>query len=456
MLMFLVADPPFGSNVKVSNWDITTNMDQLEVSLAKSSLWIAAHWIDTDWSSFFSANDLAISSDGGVTWKFVWYLPPSDPVNCWIGDPSVASDPTNPNKFYVVGMIYCNPSNPKGEIYFCKNNGTRPDTVSDWTCGILPPNDSWAYFKDKPWIIALGGGNLLVNYTTDKYGNYEINIARSTNDGSTWSTIRLSDVVSTVAYFWKDGSTVYLSQNNFNNWPTIRIRVRKSTDNGATWTSLGDAVSFSPGSSTACPNFNRPAKIHNNITAQGNNIAVAFIKPNGSYCNVGVAYSTDGGLTWNNKYVAQASTDQVLPMITSSSPSNIYVMWQEKVGSSWATKWASSTNWGTTFSSPGRVSDHNYTFNQNPAGHDYNGFIYDGGNLYAIWANDYYGDDAGAVYYAKTVMSSTDEKPSSEHNLTDIKIYRVDGSLVKGDVDNLPKGVYFIKAKNKVYKRVVR
>jgi hypothetical protein len=43
--------------------------------------------------------------------------------------------------------------------------------------------------------------------------------------------------------------------------------------------------------------------------------------------------------------VAQSSTDQVLPMVASSPPSNLYVMWQEKVGSQWATKWAYSTNW---------------------------------------------------------------------------------------------------------------
>jgi len=28
---------------------------------------------------------------------------------------------------------------------------------------------------------------------------------------------------------------------------------------------------------------------------------------------------------------------------------------------------------GSSFSKPSRVSDHNYKFNQNPAGHDYNG-----------------------------------------------------------------------------------
>jgi hypothetical protein len=199
-----------------------------------------------------------------------------------------------------------------------------------------------------------------------------------------------------INYFYKDGSTVYLSQNNFNSLPTIAIRVRKSTDNGATWTSLGDAVSFNPGSSTSCPNFNRPAKIHNHITAQGSNIAVSFIKPNGSYCNVGIAYSTNGGSTFNGSDIAY-----------------LYVMWQEKVGSQWA----------TTFSTPGRVSDRNYNFNQNPAGHD----------LFAIWANDYYGDDAGAVYFTRTSYTSVEEMVKG--------IYTVDGKLVKGNLNELPREI---------------
>jgi hypothetical protein len=45
-MILLLADAPFGPNIKVSNWDITTGLDQLEVSMAKSPSWIAAHWID--------------------------------------------------------------------------------------------------------------------------------------------------------------------------------------------------------------------------------------------------------------------------------------------------------------------------------------------------------------------------------------------------------------------------
>ncbi len=46
--------------------------------------WIAAHWIDLDWTGWFSANDEVL------------------------GDPSVASEPSDPNKFYAIGMVYCN------------------------------------------------------------------------------------------------------------------------------------------------------------------------------------------------------------------------------------------------------------------------------------------------------------------------------------------------------------
>jgi len=109
MILVIILDAPFSANVKVSNWNVSTSKYQLEVSITKSSKWIVTSWIDTDWSSFFSANDLAVSSDGGSTWKFVTYFKPPDYQNCWIGDPYVAYEPSNLDKFYWVGMIYCNP-----------------------------------------------------------------------------------------------------------------------------------------------------------------------------------------------------------------------------------------------------------------------------------------------------------------------------------------------------------
>jgi hypothetical protein len=76
----------------------------------------------------------------------------------------------------------------------------------------------------------------------------------------------------------------------------------------------------------------------------------------------------------------------------------------------------------------------------NPAGHDYNGFIYDSGNLFAIWANDYYGDDAGALYFTRTSYTSVEEMVKVE-DLKDYRIYTVDGKLVKGNLNELPRGI---------------
>jgi hypothetical protein len=117
-------------------------------------------------------------------------------------------------------------------------------------------------------------------------------------------------------------------------------------------------------------------------------------------------------------------------MVTSSSPSNLYVMWQEKVGSQWATKWAYSTNWANTTPRGTITMD-----------------------LFAIWANDYYGDDAGAVYFTRTYSTSVDEMVKVE-DLKDYRIYTVDGKLVKGNLNELPRGVYFLKGGRRVVKVV--
>jgi len=69
----------------------------------------------------------------------------------WIGDPAIAIQPDNPNIIYFAGMVYCNPANLKGEVYFCRcTAGSNCTNSANWSCGFVGPNDNWAYFKDKP------------------------------------------------------------------------------------------------------------------------------------------------------------------------------------------------------------------------------------------------------------------------------------------------------------------
>ena len=108
-----------------------------------------------------------------------------------------------------------------------------------------------------------------------------------------------------------------------------------------------------------------------------------------------------------------------------------------------------STNWGSSFSTPSRVSDHNYKFNQNPARHDYNGLIIDNSGVYAIWANDYYRDDAGLVWFSKATSSiplaNLNENKTDYNNA---KIYSIDGKFLGNynSKTNLKPGIYIIKS----------
>ncbi len=46
-------------------------------------------------------------------------------------------------------------------------------------------NDNWQYFKDKPWLLAIGNNTVLVNFTTDKFtGLYNLVVYKSTDNGS--------------------------------------------------------------------------------------------------------------------------------------------------------------------------------------------------------------------------------------------------------------------------------
>lgn len=488
MVILLLGDAPFNANVKVSDWDISTGKDQTEVSMARSSRWLVASWINQDVSGYYSVNQLAVSRDNGYTWTQVAYYAPSDPSSCWIGDPSVASDPNNPDKFYWVGMVYCMVSSQvKGEVYFCTNTGS-PDNASNWSCSILPPNDSWAHFKDKPWIITRdNGGNteVLVVFTADGYGStslstYEMISVKSTDGGATWqSPVRVEPgAPSTVAYIYYDPSTgiVHMSDNCLYCYSSydVVIEYTKSTDFGNTWNYVTGVIGTVPsGGSATCPNYNRPAKITGSIAAAGSKIAMAATVDEsgsgGSACSIVIAYSTDGGGSWSG--VGDTSTQYILPFVATDGSNSIYVMAQARDGTSapWRTVMFYSNDWGGSWSGV-RVSDHDYYLNEDPAGHDYNVILYGDTYLFAIWGNDYYGDDAGAIYYATTApfvgyaeaLTSEDGKVKVLKGTVEVPrgsyVYNSSGRLIyvgEGKV-SLSPGIYFVKTAKGVRKVVVR
>ena len=418
MIVWLIlADLPFHENIKVSNWDISPDKDQAEVTMALSSRWVVASWINMDDPNYYAVNQLAVSSDYGYTWEQVTRIAATN-SSCWVGDPSLASDPNNPDKFYWAGMIWCQVNNSvRGEIYFCTNDGP-PNDSDNWSCRILPPNDNWNYFKDKPWLLTRnnnGTTEILIVFTAEGYGStslstYEMISIRSTDGGNTWEApVRVDPgYTSTVAYTFYDPSTgiVHMSKNCIGCYSgyDVAIEYYTSTNFGGNWTYKAGVIGTVPeGQASSCPHFDRPVKIGSSIAAIQQDILIAAITDSDTDggCDLMLAQSPDGGNTWNR--FLYASGDIIHPFIASNYSDSFYIMIQARNNSTQEWQTQMFINSGSSWYGIIRISDHNYPMNEYPAGHDYNTFLYMNGNLFAIWGDDYYNEDAGSIYYTTTI-----------------------------------------------------
>ncbi len=469
--MFILMDPPFNPELDLSARDVSSCTIDEEVAMAKEGNTVLVAYIYEE----YNANVLMMSFDGGNTWSSIGYGPSY--TGCWVGDPSVAIQPDNPNKIYFAGIEYCQGSggqnDVRGEVWFCTcSAGAGCSNASSWSCTYVGQNDYWTYFKDKEWLLALGGSTVLVNFTSNMYGDDNLFIYRTTDDGATWTGIAYINVPSTVGYWAKDGSTVYMSFNDFSNISSnyeIGMGFIYSTDGGNSF-NFGGEVTFSIAGSqtTSCPHDARPAKIHDHITASGGKVALAFTDDD---CLVNVA-------TWQGTTplgVQQVSpdmggTEQILPMLASYG-NYIYLMYQGRIGDygycgsspvgEWATGWLLSPDWGNTWSQPYRVSSRNYGFREDPSGHDYLGWVLDDGILYAAWGNDFYGEDGGHVLLAYSSPVELMEFSQGEipfavfvmpggvmvNSRERVEVFSTSGRLIS----TLPPGNGFVPLKSGVY-----
>ncbi len=470
LLIALLMDPPFASEMDMSGRDVATCQIDEEVTMAKGGNTILVSYISEE----YGYDILVMSFDGGNSWSSIAYGPSYS--GCWVGDPAVAVQPDNPNKIYFAGIEYCQGSggsdDVRGEVWFCTcSAGSGCASGSSWSCTYVGQNDSWAYFKDKEWLLAMGGSRVLVNFTSNMYGDNNLFIYETTDDGSTWNPIGYLNIPSTVGYWAKSGSNVYMSYNDFsdiNNW-NIGVGFIYSTDGGSTWNSGGEVFFSIAGSqTTACPHDARPAKIHDHITASGNKVAISFTDDD---CKANVARwqgTTPIGVSQISP--SAGGSEQILPMLASYG-NYIYAMWQGRTGDygscgsspvgEWGTGWAASPDWGSTWDGPYRVSSRDYPFREDPSGHDYLGWLIDGGRLYAAWGNDFYTDDGGhvlftyssvvdvgefvegkapfLVFYTRGGINIISRKP--------VRIYDVSGRLI----ESIPAGERFVNLNPGVY-----
>ncbi|MEO0197492.1 MAG: hypothetical protein ABIL78_06245 [candidate division WOR-3 bacterium] len=456
MVLIIVLDFPFEIEKSIVDWYVPSCYLNQEATMSKEGDTIIIAFISEDQTTYNYKNVIKISYDNGNTFIGDFSFNFSTNI-CYPGDPVVA---IKNGKMFHAGVVYCSINNQiKGEIYFCSCSSNCHNN-NTWSCKFLEM-DNWQYFKDKPWML-VNKNNILIVYTSDKLSGYPRIVGYLSSDtGRTFNNVFSLNIPSTYSYISQDEENrIFVSYNDFSQVNKIGFGILRSID-GINFEDKG-AVYFNY-TSTTCPNFNRPAKITNNITSHYNKCAIAYLDDN---CFLKV-------LLWDSingfSSVSVYNNESVNPMIGNYN-NKLYILFQsitngtirscpiiERINE-WATFWVYSNDWGQTWSNVSRVSSINYGFSKSPSGHDYNGWIVDKDVLYALWGNDFRDEQGAKVYFTKANISLLNENKKIYNikiskNLLFIEskenfeIYKIDGSLVK----NLKKGSYKIRLKAGVY-----
>jgi hypothetical protein len=365
------------------------------------------------------------SGNGGSTWNHTCMkLPKGEPVGC--GDPGVGYDLSG--AAYIVGIVSTTNSCFPGEIIFEKST----DNGQKWSAPAVAVTPLFTGgLTDKPWLqvddnaSSPHASTLYLSVTQfDSTGNdTEISVSHSANGGGSWTTTAVDtpqvfpaiDEFSDLA-IGKDG-TVYLSWMRCTaSGPggecastQATFELAKSTDGGNTWsapTAIAK-VTLAPDPKGCCfygaaPNTGERVSdipvigIDTSTGAHAGTLYAAFYAWTGAQMAVEVASSTNGGSTWSTPVrVAPPCdpNDEFFPWLSVSSGGLVGVTWLDRRYTdniSYEAFAAISSDGGATFPNlqiaSAASNPNNDGFNGTFMG-DYTGTIWNssGTTLYASW-----------------------------------------------------------------------
>lgn len=366
-----------------------------------------------------------LSTDGGTTWGNPICMRPMY-IYTPIIDPVVAYDRNG--AAYIIGYYANNDNVGIGLIGFQKSldgiGWSAPARVTAQSPFISPDAPQLAIDTN---FASPRLNNLYLSVT--EYSCFpgcagtRLVVAHSTDGGTTWKTtavtpwqqIQSSDEFSNMA-IGKDG-TVYLTwqycpgagvTNRCGN-STAYMVFSKSTDGGNTWSKPKTmaAVTLTTGG-CACgyegtlPNTHEGVRntpvigIDNSTGPNAGSLYVAMYNWTGTYMQVQVVRSKDGGTTWSKPVPVAPSTathDQFFPWLSVSATGVVGVSWLDRrndpANLSYQAFAAVSTNGGATFGTNWQLTSAFSNPNNDGSGGtymgDYTGNTWVGSTLYAAW-----------------------------------------------------------------------
>lgn len=360
------------------------------------------------------------SSNGGTTWTRTCMNTLSGATGN--GDPAVGYD-LNGN-VYAAGIDTGTADG--SDIVFEKssNNGTS------WSAPAIAVRPLFSGgLTDKEWLqvdttaTSPHANALYISVTQfDSNNNSTISVSHSYNGGSTWSTVQIDttqlypsvDQFSDLA-IGKDGSVYASWMRCTANGPTgdcggttATFYMSKSTNGGVSWSTpskIGTAALAPDACSCAfygsLPNTservsNIPAiDVDNSSGANAGHLYVVNYTWTGTYMKVQVTTSTNGGSTWNKPVRVTPKTDtrdQFFPWLTVSKKGTIGVTWLDRRNDPSNVSYeafASTSAGGSAFSANVQIASAPSNPNNDGFGGgfmgDYTGNYWSGVTLYASW-----------------------------------------------------------------------
>ncbi len=233
------------------------------------------------------------------------------------------------------------------EIYYKKST----DEGSSWTTKRLTWNSGWSYY---PAIAVDSNNHLHVVWMDRTPGNREIYYKKSTDGGSSWITNK--------RLTWNSGDSevpaIAVDSNNHLHvvwWDStpgnLEIYYKKSTDGGSSW--ITKRLTWNSGWS-----FYPAIAVDSN-----NHLHVVWQDSTPGNLEIYYKKSTDGGSSWTTKRLTWNSGGSWGPAIAVDSNNHLHVVWEDDTpgnyeiyyskstdgGSSWTTKrltWTSGGSWG--------------------------------------------------------------------------------------------------------------
>lgn len=371
--LFLFADPPWTTDVPVSQDPGTGNQNETTMAIFDDSL-VCGGWNDNRLGAYHVG--FAASTDYGATWQETLMFEPSYPSDC---DPCIVVNDSG--TICYVWLSY-NPSGFVGDIYVTKS----ADWGLTWGPSICVTANTPTTLDDKCWG-AVDGNNMFVTWRAFG-GASGIRFKRSTDWGQTWG----SDVVVGMN---GNGSIPFRGTDSIIHvgWGMQDLRLSTSTDMGQTWS--GETVIIT------CP-WSPPGTPYrlNNIPCYKTNLdrTVLYVifsdsRHGSGQIDISFSRSTDQGATWMtpvkiNDTGGGDNSLQFYPWMDVDPNGNIHAIWHDTrdgTTTDIAQYYSYSTDGGFTWSPNERVSD--VAANTGTFIGDYNATAADGLNIYGLWCD---------------------------------------------------------------------